>query len=44
VPQDPLSFENKEMHDAFIAKLTDPNTPIEELRDMYMKPVPPQIG
>ena len=24
--------------------MTDPNTPIDELRDMYMKPVPPQIG
>ena len=27
-----------------MAKLTNPFTPLEELKDMYMKPVPPRIG
>jgi len=32
------------MFDAFIAKLLNPFTPIEELRQMYMNPLPPRIG
>jgi len=44
IPQNPLTFEQKELFDAFVSKMTNPFTPIEELRDMYMKPVPPRIG
>jgi tubby and related proteins len=44
VPQNPLTEDNKQMYDAWIAKLLNPFTPVEELRDMYMLPVPPKIG
>ena len=44
MPQAPLSEDNKQQHDQFVAKLLNPFTPIEELKDMYMKPVPPRIG
>lgn len=44
VPQAPLTEDNKQLYDAFIAKLLNPFTPVEELKDMYMKPVPPKIG
>ena len=44
VPQAPLTEDNKELYDAFIAKLLNPFTPVEELRKMYMEPVPPRIG
>ena len=44
IPQNPLTPENQELHDEFITKLTNPFTPVEELREMYMKPVPPRIG
>lgn len=39
-----MNFEQTELYKAFIEKLTNPFTPIEELRDMYMLPVPPRIG
>ena len=32
------------LYDEFVAKLINPFTPLEELKDMYMKPVPPRIG
>ena len=32
VPQAPLNEDGKEMYDAFIAKLLNPFTPVEELR------------
>lgn len=41
IPQNPLTPENQELHDEFITKLTNPFTPVEELKEMYMKPVPP---
>ena len=44
IPQNPLTPENQELHDEFITKLTNPFTPVEELKEMYMKPVPPRIG
>ena len=44
IPQNALSPENQELYDEFVAKLTNPFTPLEELKDMYMKPVPPRIG
>jgi hypothetical protein len=44
VPQNPLTVDNKQLFDAFIAKLLNPFTPVEELRDMYMTPVPARIG
>lgn len=44
IPQNPLNFEQTELYKAFIEKLTNPFTPIQELRDLYMLPVPPRIG
>ena len=44
VPQAPLSEDNKAIYDAFIAKLLNPFTPVEELKSMYMEPLPPRIG
>ena len=44
MPQAALTEDNKELYDAFIAKLLNPFTPIEELKDMYMLPIPPKIG
>ena len=44
VPQAPLTEDNKQLYDAFIAKLLNPFTPVEELKQMYMTPVPPRIG
>ena len=44
VPQAPLTEDNKQLYDAFIAKLLNPFTPVEELKQMYMEPVPPRIG
>jgi len=44
IPQNALSPENQALHDEFIHKLTNPFTNIDELKDMYMKPVPPKIG
>jgi len=44
VPQNPLTEDNKALFDAFIAKLLNPFTPVEELREMYMMPVPARIG
>lgn len=44
VPQAPLTEDCKELYDAFIAKLLNPFTPVEELKEMYMRPIPPKIG
>lgn len=32
------------MYDAFIEKLTSPFTNVDELRECFMKPIPPKIG
>ena len=37
-------MDQREAYNAFIAKLTNPFTQVEELRDMFMKPIPPIIG
>ena len=39
-----MTEDNKELYDTFIAKLLDPFTPVDELRKMYMEPVPARIG
>ena len=44
VPQAPLTEDNKQLYDAFISKLLNPFTQVEELKQMYMRPVPPRIG
>ena len=44
MPQAALTEDNKVLYDAFIAKLLNPFTPIEELKEMYMLPIPPKIG
>ena len=40
IPQNPLNFEQKEEHAAYIEKLTNPYTPPDEIRELFMKPVP----
>lgn len=44
VPQNPLSPDNLQLYNEFIAKLVNPFTPLAELRAMFMLPVPKQIG
>jgi tubby-related protein 1 len=44
IPQAPLTLEQKELHNAFIEKLTSEWTQPEELREMFSKPLPPRIG
>ena len=39
-----IAIDSKEAHAAFIAKLLNPFTPIEELKDLFMKPIPPNVG
>jgi hypothetical protein len=39
-----LSIEQKELLAGFIEKLTSAWSKPEEIRDMYMKPIPPRIG
>ena len=39
-----MNQEQKEMHAAFIEKLTSQWTKPEELRELFMKPLPPRIG
>ena len=43
VPQE-LKPEVKEAQQIFLAKLLNPFTPIDELRDMFMSPLPPNVG
>lgn len=43
-PPPEIKIDSKEAHNLFIQKLTNPFTPIEELRDMFMQPVPPEVG
>jgi hypothetical protein len=44
IPQAPLKPSQKDAYDAFISKLLNPYLPLEELRDLYMKPLPALIG
>ena len=44
IPQAALSVDQMEMFNAFIARITNPVAPIEELRSLFMNPVPPKIG
>lgn len=44
MPQNPLSPENMQLYNEFIAKLINPFTPIAELKALYMLPVPMKIG
>ena len=44
IPQSPLKPSQKDAYDAFISKLLNPYLPLEELRDLYMKPLPALIG
>jgi hypothetical protein len=39
-----LKPSQKDAFDAFMARLFNPYLPLEELRDMYMKPLPALIG
>ncbi len=39
-----MKIDPREAHNMFIAKLTNPFTSVEELKDMFMKPVPPNVG
>jgi hypothetical protein len=44
VPQNPLSPDNMQLYNEFIAKLINPFTPLAELKALYMLPVPMKIG
>lgn len=44
VPQAPLKPNQKDAYDAFINKLFNPYLPLEEQRELYMKPLPALIG
>lgn len=44
IPQAPLKPSQKDAYDAFISKLLNPYLPLEELRELYMKPLPALIG
>lgn len=44
VPQNPLSFDQKEELNAYLEKLTSAFATPWEIRDLFMKPVPPRIG
>jgi hypothetical protein len=44
IPQATLTLDQREAHSAFIEKLTSQYTKPEELRDLFMKPLPPNIG
>jgi tubby and related proteins len=44
VPQNPLNGENMQLYNEFIAKLVNPFTPLAELKQLYMLPVPRTIG
>jgi hypothetical protein len=39
-----LKPSQKDAYDAFISKLLNPYLPLEELRELYMKPLPALIG
>lgn len=43
IPQE-MKPDVKECQKMFIEKLINPFTSLEELRDMFMKPVPPNVG
>ena len=40
VPQDALSQDNKILHDQFVAQICSPNLSYEELKQLYMLPIP----
>jgi tubby-related protein 1 len=44
VPQAPLKPSQKDAYDAFINKLFNPYLPLEEQKELYMKPLPALIG
>lgn len=39
-----LSLDQREAHSAFIEKITSKYTKPDELRELFMKPLPPKIG
>ena len=44
IPQQEVKDENKEAFFAFVQKLTNPYSSVDELRYLFMRPVPPNIG
>ena len=44
VPQAPLKPSQKDAYDAFISKLFNPYLPLDEQKELYMKPLPALIG
>ena len=44
VPQAVLKPSQKDAYDAFISKLFNPYLPLDEQRDLFMKPLPALIG
>jgi hypothetical protein len=39
-----LTIDQKEALNAFLGKLLNPFTGVDELRNMFMKPIPPIVG
>ena len=39
-----LRMDPREANAIYIGKLTNPFTSVEELRDLFMRPVPPNVG
>lgn len=44
IPQQKLKPSQRDAYEAFMSRLFNPYLPLEELRDMYMKPLPALIG
>jgi hypothetical protein len=44
IPQQEVKGDSKEALHAFLGKITSPYTSAEELREIFMRPVPPNIG
>ena len=44
IPQQEIKPDQREAYNFYIGKITNPYTPVEELRHLFMSPVPPNIG
>ncbi len=39
-----MRMDPKEAHNLYVSKLTNPFTSVEELKELFMMPVPPNVG
>ena len=44
IPQQKLKPSQRDAYEAFMSRLFNPYLPLDELREMYMKPLPALIG